>query len=206
MTHEFERKTFTTSRLAEFSSKEELVRQTGHPIEDWPVVSLKELGDNSIDACESAGIPPVVLIDVDDDGITVTDNGPGISPETVKAIVDYSTKTSSNEGYVSPTRGAQGNALQTILAMGYALTQERGQTIIESKNHHHQIVFSVDPLRQTPTVNHIDIPLPIHARGRRGCRNRAPYEGHRDQSHVAGVRVRFAGQRHRRPHGGRLRL
>ena len=51
--------------------------------------------------------------------ITVTDNGPGIAAETITAILDYTTRTSSREAYVSPTRGAQGNALKTILAMPY---------------------------------------------------------------------------------------
>jgi hypothetical protein len=44
------RKVFTTSRLAEFCSEKELVNQTGHDSDDWPLVVLKELIDNALDA------------------------------------------------------------------------------------------------------------------------------------------------------------
>jgi hypothetical protein len=46
------RETFTTSRLAEFCSQRELVAQTGHPVDDWPLVLVKELADNAIDIAE----------------------------------------------------------------------------------------------------------------------------------------------------------
>jgi hypothetical protein len=39
-------------------------------------------------------------------------------------LSDYTIRVSSREAYVSPTRGAQGNALKTILAMGYVLDRE----------------------------------------------------------------------------------
>jgi hypothetical protein len=47
-----QRVTFKTSRLAEFSGRRELVAQTGHAVEDWPLVILKELVDNTLDAAE----------------------------------------------------------------------------------------------------------------------------------------------------------
>src|SRR5712671_6192278 len=119
------RTTFKTSRLAEFCSEKELVNQTGHDAEDWPLVVLKELVDNALDACEEAGIPPVINIEVADDAIIIADNGPGLPPGTVEGILDYTARVSSREAYVSPTRGAQGNALKTILAMGYVLDRER---------------------------------------------------------------------------------
>jgi DNA topoisomerase VI subunit B len=88
---------FTTSRLAEFCSERELINQTGHDSEDWPLVVLKELADNALDAAEEAGVAPVIMIDVTDDGIAVTDNGPGIAPDTIANILDYNTRTSSRE-------------------------------------------------------------------------------------------------------------
>jgi DNA topoisomerase VI subunit B len=77
--HELNRKTFTTSRLAEFASEAQLVRQTGHAVEDWPLVILKELVDNALDACEEAKVAPEIDIVVDGAGITVSDNGLGWS-------------------------------------------------------------------------------------------------------------------------------
>ena len=45
-----DRLVFTTSRLAEFCSERELVNQTGHGADDWPLVILKESVDNAISA------------------------------------------------------------------------------------------------------------------------------------------------------------
>ena len=105
-----DRTTFTTSRLLDFCNERELTAQIGHPIADWPLVIVKELVDNALDACEEAGIAPEIDIRVDRSGIAVRDNGPGMPAQTVKAILDFASRVSSREAYVSPTRGAQGNA------------------------------------------------------------------------------------------------
>lgn len=55
---------------------------------------------------------------------------------------------------MSPTRRAQGNAVKTIFAMAFALSGERGETIIESQSVAHRIVLTVDPVRQTPQIEH----------------------------------------------------
>ena len=107
----FERKTFTISRLAEFVSESELVKQIGHPVADWPLVILKEAVDNAHDEAEEAGVPPVIEIAVEPGSITIGDRGRGIPAETVEKLIDYSARTSSRAAYASPTRGAQGNAL-----------------------------------------------------------------------------------------------
>ena len=81
-----QRTSFRTSRLLDFCSRKELIAQTGHRPEDWPLVVLKELVDNALDACEEAGIAPEIAVRVDENGITVTDNGPGLPPEVVEAF------------------------------------------------------------------------------------------------------------------------
>jgi DNA topoisomerase VI subunit B len=149
-----ERTTFRTSRLLEFCSEKELVAQTGHPVERWPLVILKELVDNALDAAEEADIAPAISITVSNGKVTVTDNGSGIPAETVAAVLDYSVRVSSREAYVSPTRGAQGNALKTILAMGFALTGTEAETIIESRGVRHRIKFAADQIRQEPRITH----------------------------------------------------
>jgi DNA topoisomerase VI subunit B len=116
---------------------------------------LKELVDNALDSTEEAGIAPVIEISVSQDDITVADNGPGIAPETVADIIDYTARVSSREAYVSPTRGAQGNALKTVLAMPFALDEERGETILESQGVAHRIEFSIDRIRQVPRISHV---------------------------------------------------
>ena len=76
---------------------------------------------------------------------------------------------SSREAYVSPTRGAQGNALKTILAMGYVLDRERqggdaeavGVTIIETRGVAHRIEFRVDHVNNQPKIIHTTAPSPV---------------------------------------------
>jgi DNA topoisomerase VI subunit B len=147
-----ERTTFRTSRLLDFASEKELVAQTGHRREQWPLVILKELVDNAIDAAEEAGIAPVIKVAVGEAGIAVSDNGPGLTAEVVSDILDFSVRVSSREAYVSPTRGAQGNALKTIVAMPYVLDGERGRVEIEARGDRHLIEMSVDCIRQEPVI------------------------------------------------------
>jgi hypothetical protein len=153
---------FKVSRLMEFCNRRELQNQTGHHADDWPLVVLKELMDNALDACEEAEVAPVISITVKPGSIVIEDNGDGIKTGTIKSILDYSIRVSSREAYVSPTRGAQGNALKTILAMGYVLDRERrdgnaearGVTLIESRGIRHHIEFRVDQSttsRRSPT-------------------------------------------------------
>lgn len=73
-----DRVTFRTSRLMDFCSEKELIAQTGHDTQDWPLVALKELMDNSLDPCEEGRVAPVINVTVNEHGITVQDNGPGL--------------------------------------------------------------------------------------------------------------------------------
>ena len=148
------RTTFRTSRLLDFASEKELVAQTGHQKDAWPLVILKELVDNAIDAAEEAGVAPVISVTVGRAGITVEDNGPGIPSDVVEDILDFGVRVSSREAYVSPTRGAQGNALKTVLAMPFVLDGDRGRVEIEASAAKHVIDFGVDRIRQRPTVEH----------------------------------------------------
>jgi DNA topoisomerase VI subunit B len=154
--HTLHRETFSTSRLLDFCSEREVVKQIGHATDQWPFVVLKELADNAIDAAEEAEVAPTITVEVTDKPATIviTDNGPGIPPDTVASILDFSVRVSSREAYASPTRGAQGNALKTILAMGFALDGAKGETLIESQAVAHRITFKVDHIRHEPKVDH----------------------------------------------------
>jgi hypothetical protein len=151
-----ERVAFRGSRLLEFCSEKELTLQTGHEAQLWPLVVAKELIDNAIDACEEVGVAPVVTLKVDDATIEVEDNGPGLPATTLDGVLDYTVRASSREAYVSPTRGAQGNALKTVLAMPYALagSAQRGRVEIEAHGLRHTIEFAVDHVRQEPVIRH----------------------------------------------------
>jgi DNA topoisomerase VI subunit B len=166
--HKLIRVAFTVSRLMEFCSKRELENQTSHSFWEWPLVVLKELFDNALDACEEFEVAPIIEVVVRPGFIAINDNAGGIAAATITSILDYTIRVSSREAYVSPTRGAQGNALKTILAMAYVLDRERdggdinadavGVTIIESRGIRHRIEFKVDHIKNEPKIVHTTTP------------------------------------------------
>lgn len=147
------REAFRTSREMDFFSKRELIAQIGHDVEEWPLVALKELIDNSLDATEESGIPPEIKVIADAAGVTVIDNGPGIPDSTIQAVLDFNVRVSSREAYVSPTRGAQGNALKTLAAMPFAVDPENGRLIITSCGQQRVIRCGMDPVTRRAIVN-----------------------------------------------------
>jgi DNA topoisomerase VI subunit B len=146
---------FTTDRLLEFTSVNELSKLVGYTPTLWPAVAVKELIDNALDACEDESLAPAiaVYISTTDRTIKVKDLGPGIAPDVVERLTDLHTKTSSREAYVAPTRGAQDNALQTILAMPFALDGVAGQTVIKAQEIALTIDFSIDHVHRIPRVS-----------------------------------------------------
>jgi hypothetical protein len=146
------RTTFRTSREMDFFSEKELVAQTGHHRQDWPLVIVKELFDNCLDACEEADVPPVLDVAADATGITVRDNGPGLPEATLKGALDFTVRVSNREAYVSPTRGAQGNALKTLLAMPRVLDPDGGRLIVCARGRRHVITCGADPISQRAVI------------------------------------------------------
>jgi DNA topoisomerase VI subunit B len=146
------RTAFSTSRLLDFVSEKELTLQCGYAPCDWPLVIVKELVDNALDACEEQGIAPAIAVTVDDDTITVADNGAGIPPDTVDRMLDFSIRVSSREAYVAPDRGAQGNALKTIVAMPFVLDGDEGRVDICGAGTLSEITLRVDRIAQRPTA------------------------------------------------------
>ena len=56
------RTAFTTSRALEFFTEKELAMQLGFAANFWPIALLKELLDNALDACETAGVAPEITV------------------------------------------------------------------------------------------------------------------------------------------------
>jgi len=163
------RETFTLSRELEFFQERELSAQIGLIREYWPLVILKELLDNALDACETANIPPEIVVKLeilntihrDEDchfchiALTVSDNGPGLRSSVVNRILDFKTRTSDKEAYRSPSRGQQGNALKTILAIPFIESDNKeGHIAIESQGIRHDIRIQIDTIRQKPIIEH----------------------------------------------------
>ena len=120
-----QRETFVTSRLLEYFTQSELAMQIGHGLHRWPLALAKELVDNGLDACESAGISPEITLSIQQDALVISDNGPGISPEIVARSLDYTVRVSTNSRYVAPTRGQLGNALKTVWAAAFVVDGDR---------------------------------------------------------------------------------
>ncbi len=136
---------FSTSRLLDcIGSRDEWQRQSGYSIEDSPLAVAKELIDNSLDACEETDVPPVITVKLDDTGIEVSDNGPGIAQTTIKAMLDFGMRTSSRAGRCSISRGQQGNGGQACLALPFVLNGKVGRVDIASHGILHQISVTVD--------------------------------------------------------------
>ncbi|NUQ60904.1 MAG: hypothetical protein HUU20_00335 [Pirellulales bacterium] len=137
----------------DFFSQRELTAQIGHDVSEWPLVILKELLDNSLDACEEAGVAPEITVTADATGISVADNGPGIPDCTIESVLDFNVRVSSREAYVSPTRGAQGNALKTLATMPFVVDAEHGRLLVESCGQHRVIRCGMDPVTRRAVVH-----------------------------------------------------
>jgi len=83
-----QREPFILSRELEYFTEKELRLQIGTGPELWPLALTKELIDNALDATEGAGIPPVIEVTLDRDGITVGDNGPGLPENIIEQSLD----------------------------------------------------------------------------------------------------------------------
>ncbi len=134
----------------------DLERMTGQGRRMFAAVVLKELLDNALDACETAGVAPEVSVVVRENEesytIEVSDNAGGIPPEMIPDILDFDVKVSDKSPYVSPTRGQQGNAWKTILGIPHALGG-RGPVVIEALGIRHTIHAWIDPAEEV-AVSH----------------------------------------------------
>jgi hypothetical protein len=144
------------SRDLEFATEAELAKRMGCARHYWLRAALKELIDNALDAGEEAGTAtPSIRVDVEGNKVTVADSGPGMAPALVERLCVRSERTSTREAYAAPDRGAQGNALQALMALplGFGL-EEAGLTII-SWGVEHTIRLRVNRLEQRVDLEHV---------------------------------------------------
>jgi DNA topoisomerase VI subunit B len=163
-----ERTTFSVSRAAEYLDARELAAQTGQPVSSLATVALKELGDNALDASETAGVNPKLSVTVHQDSgrivLTVSDNGTGIKLEVVERILNFNTRTSDKALYCTPSRGLQGNALKTIVGLPFALGDEGPLLNVTAHGVEHHI---------WATLNGAGIPEVAHEMYEKGLLERA---------------------------------
>jgi len=153
MAKELNREAFTTSRLMEFFSEKELAMQIGVSRPRWAIALLKELIDNSLDACEGAGVAPQISVTVQPDVLIVSDNGPGLPYEVLRKSLDYSIRVSDKNHYIAPTRGQLGNALKCVWAAPFVDTgNARSVVEVESNGQHHMITVTLERIAQEPRL------------------------------------------------------
>jgi DNA topoisomerase VI subunit B len=182
------RETFRATRVMDFFSQKELTAQTGHDVNDWPLVIAKELIDNALDACEDSDIPPDIGVTADAAGITIRDNGPGLPEKTLAGAMDFTVRASSREAYVSPSRGAQGHGLKTLIAMPSVLDPAGGKFTVEAHGKRHVITCETNVVSQRPEVHDDVTRLPK-------CKNSHLRPGTRKQAFSGGPPYEFNGRR-----------
>ena len=150
-----QRETFELSRSMEFFSEKELTAQIGFNKHNWPVALLKELIDNALDACEYANIPPAISLELHQDALNVADNGPGLPLEKLDRSLDYLVRVSDKTGYVSPSRGQQGNALKTLWAAPF-VASGTGLIEVQTAAYRREVRITLDRIAQTPKMELVD--------------------------------------------------
>jgi DNA topoisomerase VI subunit B len=153
--HSFERQHFATDRTLEFFTESELRTQIGCARDLWPLAIAKELIDNALDACESAaGAAPEIIVTLEEDVLTVADNGPGIPDAVIERSLDYLVRVSDKRHYVAPTRGQLGNALKCIWAAPFVVNGKQGLVEVDTCGTRHLINVELDLLAQKPRLEH----------------------------------------------------
>lgn len=156
------------SQSSDYIRLEGLQKLTNVTAHDWDLYILKELVDNALDADEMVqhenGSPHIRVImeyDREGNGLRVTVANRAIFPlDYVENLFDLEKRVSVKDYYNHPTRGAQGNALKTILGIPYALhyrflsdyNLDEVPLAITCGNRRVKILLDVDELDQSVSV------------------------------------------------------
>jgi DNA topoisomerase VI subunit B len=135
------------SRDLEFATETELAKRVGCRRHYRLRVVVKEMIDNSLDSAEEHGIDPEITITIDGSGLTVADNGPGMSAELVERLCIRSERTSIREAFAACDPGSQGNALPVIMALAFGFGREEAGLTITSRGVEHAITLRVNRLK-----------------------------------------------------------
>ncbi len=103
------------SRVFSLFNEAELRKLCGVSSPEWPLYTAKECLDNSAAAMEDQHIKnPQVGITISEGFVEISDSGSGIPDVVLDHVLNFNAFGGSNRHYKLPTRGAQGNALQTL--------------------------------------------------------------------------------------------
>ncbi len=119
-------KTVPLARPREFDyiEKDWLEKLTTGSCHDWDIYIVKELVDNALDADEEHGFVPSISVQIvlESDALEIrVDNLAPFPQQYIERFFKPDEYVSVKHYFNYPTRGAQGNALKTILGIPYAL-------------------------------------------------------------------------------------
>jgi hypothetical protein len=150
------------SRVMEYLTLDGLSKMTGVSPDLLDFYTLKELTDNALDSAELGDTLPEIQVMVsrqtDTLRIAVADQGAGISPEMVREVTNFERFGGTKYFVKKPTRGAQGNALMTIVGLVSALWREQGRAVppaivFSSRGYRHEVSLRIDPVLEKAWVS-----------------------------------------------------
>lgn len=169
----------TDSRTWSNFQPNELVKLCGVPMGRWPVYVVKELLDNAVAALEEHALRvPMIRVTVTKDYVEVMDNGPGISDVVLEKVLDFERFGGSNRHHKLPTRGAQGNAIMTIVGIASAWAPDRSIEVSRPSGPRVALDVKLDKVLQEvkvetitvgePGPSAIRVPWPVEVPWKRG--------------------------------------
>lgn len=122
------------------------------------LITVKELVDNSLDACEEYRILPDITISIEDMGegiykVTVEDNGPGIPYDKVPEIFGSFLYGSKFHRYIS-SRGKQGIGASAVVLYGQLTTMKPASIITKTPDSDKAIYYEIkiDVTNNSPQI------------------------------------------------------
>ena len=144
--------------VAEFFTKNRHLLGFDSPLKAL-LTAVKEAVDNSLDACEEAGIPPEVIVEIAPVGedrfrVAVEDNGPGIVKEQVPKVFAkllYGSKFHK----LSQSRGQQGIGISAAVMYGQLTTGKPARILSRTgkRADAHEFLLSIDTAHNRPDVH-----------------------------------------------------
>ncbi len=123
------------------------------------LTAVKEAVDNSLDACEEAGILPEIGVEISETGtdrfrVAIEDNGPGIVAEQIGKVFGkllYGSKFHK----LSQTRGQQGIGISAAVMYGQLTTGKPARIVSRTskKAPAHEFLLTVDTAKNKPDIH-----------------------------------------------------
>ena len=144
--------------VAEFFTKNRHLLGFDSPLKAL-LTAVKEAVDNSLDACEEAGILPEVIVEISPTGedrfrVAIEDNGPGIVPEQIGKVFGkllYGSKFHK----LSQSRGQQGIGISAAVMYGQLTTGKPARILSRTgkRADAHEFLLAVDTAQNKPDIH-----------------------------------------------------